>query len=166
MKSSGLSLSSINDKAPYQVRTENGYSFLFRTAMGISYEIAFVEDHMISDDGDVLQLIIHITEGDSSQRDPRIRDTVVAILEEFFKQDYATLVYICDTRDGRQATRQRLFSTWFNSYSRKDEYIHEYKELLVEGIGYYMAILGRKDNPLLPDRLDAFERLFKQIAGK
>lgn len=36
----------------------------------------------------------------------------------------------------------------------------------VDGIGYYMAILGRKDNPLLPDRLDSFERLFKQIAGK
>ena len=86
MNSSGLSLSSINDKAPYQVRSENGYSFQFRTAMGISYEIAFVEDHMISDD--------------------------------------------------------------------------------VDGIGYYMAILGRKDNPLLPDRLDSFERLFKQIAGK
>ena len=29
-----------------------------------------------------------------------------------------------------------------------------------------MAILGRKDNPLLPDRIDAFERLFKQLAGK
>ena len=166
MKTSGLSLSSINDKAPYQVRSENGYSFLFRTETGVSYEIGFVEDHMISDDGDVLQLIIRVAEGFSSQRDLKIRDTVIAILEEFFKQDYVTLVYICDTRDGRQATRQRLFSTWFTSYSNKDDYIHEYKELQVDGVGYYMAILGRKDNPLLPDRIDAFERLFKQLARK
>ena len=166
MNSRGFSLSSINDKAPYQVRSENGYSFLFRTETGVSYEIGFVEDHMISDDGDVLQLIICIAEGVSSQRDPKIQDTVVAILEEFFKQDYVTLVYICDTRDGRQASRQRLFSTWFSSYPNKDAYIHEYKELQVDGIGYYMAILGRKDNPLLLDRIDSFERLFKQLSGK
>lgn len=121
MNSRGLSISSINDKAPYQVRTENGYSFLFRTETGVSYEIGFVEDHMISDDGDVLQLIIRVAEGVFSQRDPRIRDTVIAVLEEFFKQDYVTLVYICDTHDGRQASRQRLFSTWFNSYSNKNE---------------------------------------------
>ena len=166
MKTDGLSLSSINDKAPYPVRSENGYSFLFRTAAGLTYEIGFVEDHMISDEGDVLQLIIRIADGTISHRDPKIQATVIAILEEFFRQDYVTLVYICDTRDGRQTSRQRLFSMWFFAYPKKDDYVHEYRELLVDGVGYYMALLGRKDNPLLPERLESFERLFRQISSK
>lgn len=161
-----LSLSSINKTAPYQVWTENGYTFLFRTGDGVTYEIGFVEDCMISDDGDVSQLIISVVNGDASHRDSKIQDTVTAILEEYFKTDYSTLVYICDTNDGRQSFRQRLFSIWFHSYSEKDRFFHEYKELIIDGIGYYMAILSRKDNPLLPDRLAAFESVFKQISAK
>lgn len=114
-----LSLSSINKTAPYQVWTENGYTFLFRTGDGVTYEIGFVEDYMISDDGDVSQLIISVVNGDASHRDSKIQYTVTAILEEYFKTDYATLVYICDTNDGRQSFRQRLFSIWFHSYSEK-----------------------------------------------
>ncbi len=63
-------------------------------------------------------------------------------------------------------TEKRLFSIWFHSYSEKDRFFHEYKELIIDGIGYYMAILSRKDNPLLPDRLAAFESVFKQISAK
>ena len=36
----------------------------------------------------------------------------------------------------------------------------------IDGVGYYMAILSRKDNPLLPDRLATFESVFKQISAK
>lgn len=69
-----LSLSSINKTAPYQVWTENGYTFLFRTGDGVTYEIGFVEDQMISDDGDVSQLIISVVNGDVSHRDSKIQD--------------------------------------------------------------------------------------------
>lgn len=161
-----LSLSSINEKAPYHVWSANGISFSFQTETDVVYGVSFVEDHMISDDGDVMQLIISVNEGEASQKDFKIQSTVIAILEEFFKTGWATLVYICDTRDGRQSSRQRLFSIWFSLYPEKDKYVHEYKELQIDGIGYYMALLGRKDNPLLPEQLDSFEQLFQQISGK
>lgn len=161
-----LSLTSINTKAPYSVWSDNGYTFLFRTSAGVYYEVGFVEDHMLSEDGDVLQLIISIIDGVASYRDPAIKATVIAILEEFFKLDFVSLVYICDTRDNRQSSRQRLFSIWFQSYAGKEDFHHEYRELRVDDTGYYIALLTRKDNPLLSDRLEAFEQLFQQISGK
>ena len=161
-----LSVSSINKKAPYPVWSENGYTFLFKTNAGVVYEVGFVEDHMISDEGDVLQLFICVTAGALSYRDPAIQSTVIAILEEFFRIDDVTLVYICDTQDGRQASRQRLFSIWFHTYPDREEYYHDYRELRVDGTGYYMALLSKADNPLLPSRREAFELLHKQLSGK
>ena len=145
-----LSVSSINKKAPYPVWSENGYTFLFKTNAGVIYD----------------QLFICVTAGALSYRDPAIQSTVIAILEEFFRIDDVTLVYICDTQDGRQASRQRLFSIWFHTYPDREEYYHDYRELRVDGTGYYMALLSKADNPLLPSRREAFELLHKQLSGK
>lgn len=75
-----LSLSSINEKAPYHVWSANGISFSFQTETDVVYGVSFVEDHMISDDGDVMQLIISVNEGEASQKDIKIQLTVSVII--------------------------------------------------------------------------------------
>ena len=141
-----LSLPSINRTAPYRVDSSNGYSFSFKTRYGHVYEVGFTADH--------------------PQKDNWVKETVVAILEEFFNNDLVSLVYICDTHDGRQASRQRLFASWFHQYRLSSLYDFSCKSLSVDGIDYYLSFLCKKENPLRADRKDALEGIYSRIAGK
>ena len=161
-----LSQHSINRTAPYRVDTSNGYSFSFKTRYGHLYEVGFTEDYMLSDDGLVFQFFITCLDADHPQKDNGVKETVMAILEEFFKNDLVSLVYICDTHDGRQASRQRLFASLFHQYRLSSFYDFSCKSLSVDGIDYYLSFLCKKENPLRADRKDALDGIYSRIAGK
>ena len=40
---------------------------------------------------------------------PKVRETILAIVEEFFAKNNAAFLYICDTSGGMQKMRNRLF---------------------------------------------------------
>ena len=61
---------------------------------------------------------------EKSPRTPKVRETVLAIIEEFFIKNQAALLYICETGDGMQKTRNRLFRSWFGIYGENDEYLY------------------------------------------
>ena len=44
-------------------------------------------------------------------------------LVEFFSKNEAALLYICETGDGMQKMRHRLFHFWFGVYAEHDEYL-------------------------------------------
>ena len=44
-----------------------------------------------------------------SPRDPKVRETILAIVEEFFAKNNAAFLYICDTSGGMQVSIQPLF---------------------------------------------------------
>lgn len=56
-----------------------------------------------------------------SPRDLKMRDTVMLIIENFFNMNEAALLYICESGDGKQHMRSRLFEYWFSSYQMKDK---------------------------------------------
>jgi hypothetical protein len=161
-----LSLLSINSQSPYRVESVNGYSFTFHTRYGHTYEAGFTEDYMLSDDGLVFQFFLSCTDNESPEKDEQVMKTVVAILEEFFKNELVCLVYICDTHDGRQAVRQRLFASWFYDYAFHSRYEFSYKDIIVDEKPYYVSLICAKNNPLLEDREAALEGLCQRIAGK
>lgn len=82
-----LSAFSINTRSPYPVRTENGYSFLFTTDYGHIYEIGFLEDFTLGDNCNTYQFFISLHDSNHYPRDKKVFDTIVAILEEFFKNE-------------------------------------------------------------------------------
>ena len=125
-----LSAFSINTRSPYPVRTENGYSFLFTTDYGHIYEIGFLEDFTLGDNCNTYQFFISLHDSNHYPRDKKVFDTIVAILEEFFKNELVTLVYICDTFDGRQIYRnsnshpahRALWGMWVRARGRKKSF--------------------------------------------
>ena len=161
-----LSAQSINSTAPYAVRSDNGRFFTFYTRLGQLYEVGFVEDNMLSDDGMIYQFFITNRDGPPHTLDINIHKTIVAILEEFFRMTNMSIVYICDTHDGRQAARQRLFKMWFNSYPRKNLYRLVSRELIVDNIPYYVNLLARKDMPSLQSRIEALDSLYQTLLEK
>ena len=46
-----FSLSSLNEEVPYKLESSGLYSFSFVTEQGKKYEIGFIQDLMISDEG-------------------------------------------------------------------------------------------------------------------
>jgi hypothetical protein len=57
-----------------------------------------------------------------SPGDAKIAQTVVCIIEEFFRLNPEVLLYMCSTDNGQQAMRNRLFLRWFSGYEQQKKY--------------------------------------------
>lgn len=74
------------------------------------------------------------------------------IIENFFNMNEAALLYICESGDGKQYMRSRLFEYWFSSYQMKDKFILIPVSIEdMEGIENLAALIIRKDNPNIID---------------
>lgn len=96
-----------------------------------------------------------------------LRTTVLAIVEEFFSKNEAALLYICETGDGMQKMRNRLFHFWFGVYSESDEYLFlpqvVYDE---EDNENYAALIIRRDNPKFNDLVTEFTNTIIMLNSK
>ncbi|MBO7046043.1 MAG: hypothetical protein J6W38_06790, partial [Prevotella sp.] len=68
-----------------------------------------------------------------------------------------TMLYWADTGDRKQAFRNRLFVRWFNIYEQRDKFIIRTAEGKMDGQMNFLAIISRKDNPMLPVVLEEFD---------
>lgn len=163
-----LSLSTINAKSPYQVsdnKIRDNY-FDFTTDSGVKYSVGFDEDDLLQSD-ESYQLIIVNVNHQASPRDAKVRDTIMEIIDEFFSQNNSTMLYICETSDGKQKMRSRLFQYWFSTYTRKSNFILVNSSVKdAEGIDNYATIILRKDNPNLKDVLTEFADTITMLNNK
>ena len=94
---------------------------------------------------------------DYSGHDPKVKDTIMAILQAFFDENNDVLIYICDDTDGRESVRNRLFIRWFKEYDTNERFEIKYADAIVEGKGFYTAIILRKDHPHFLDIVNEFD---------
>ena len=114
-----LSLERINATASYRVEATSEAGFYqFFTDGGVHYSVGFIEDDALLSK-DAYQLIIANLNNHKSPRDRKVRDTIVSIVDEFFRMNNAALLYLCATGDNKQRMRSRLFEYWFSTYNRK-----------------------------------------------
>lgn len=163
-----LSLEVINASVPYMVNTSREKGFYeFFTSHDVHYSVGFLEDDLLLQGQEAYQLIIANVNHRSSPRDAKVRDTVIGIVDEFFRVNNTTLLYICETGDGKQAMRSRLFSYWFNTY----EYNTRYSMVTTcipddEGTNNFAALIVRLDNPLLVEIVNEFTLTAKLLREK
>ncbi len=143
-----LSLDKINSSSPYEVfLSERFRGYLFVTNYKVQYSIDFIEDDLLTQ-SESYQFIIQNINNSASPRDHFVKDTIMSIIEEFFQKNQSTLLYICDSSDGKQSMRSRLFNYWFEGYKEKDKYeIMSSNVVDAEGTPTYVSIIFRKDNP-------------------
>lgn len=143
-----LDIDHINQNATYKVselKSRQNY-FSFTSKADVKFAVGFDEDNFISHES--YQLIIANINQKPSPRDSGVRDTIFAIIQEFFRINNVTMLYICDTGDGKQAMRSRLFSYWFSTFAENGLYTILQSSITdEEGIDNYFAIISRKDNP-------------------
>ena len=92
-----------------------------------------------------------------SRHDPKVEATILAIIHEFFRSNLEILLYLCDTSDGREAYRNRLFLTWFDHYAENHLFTIRQAHAEIEGEGLFFCIIIDNRNPKLKDIVDDFE---------
>lgn len=154
-----LRLEIINLYAPYRVMLdpEKNNNFYFVSDSGARFDIDFtVNDSVIPSGAYEFGITNRLHE--RSPLDPKLRLTIFAIIEEFFEVNgYETMLYLADTGDRKQAFRNRLFVRWFNIYEHRDKFIIRTAEGKMDGQMNFLAIISRKDNPMLSLIMDEFD---------
>ena len=159
-----LDISAINLNAPYPVWNVADY-YYFRTKHGAIYKIGFMDDDIIWDSG-AYQFIIVNENQSPSPDDPKLRVTIFRIVEYFFKANPEILLYLCETGDGKQASRNRLFVRWFRAYAKKYLYYFDTVEMQADGVENFAAIIVQKSNPKLNEIVEAFNRVVNILKEK
>ena len=150
-----ISVEAVNRRSPYKVEQEDDAVFSFKTKHGIVYTVGFVWDISFFDEG-VYQFFINNISGQTAERDDNLSETVRAIIEEFFAQKEPVMLYICDTTDRRQASRDRLFQIWFNTYILNEGYTLHSESMTIDNIRYFSSIILRKDHPMHNEVISSF----------
>ena len=119
-----LSIENINSKAPYKVlcREDRPFNYYFRTDFSVDFNISIKPDYSIIPSGANALDIINAGHK-PSPNDPKFRQTLIAIIEEFFEKNNDVMLYITETGDEKQMFRNRLFVRWFNTYEKKEEFL-------------------------------------------
>lgn len=152
-----MSLATINANSPYEVKVALADDTLcFITDYDAEIFVTFERDDILHN-GLVYQFGISNPKGVKSPRDPKVRETILAIVEEFFAKNNAAFLYICDTSGGMQKMRNRLFKYWFGIYGERKEYVFLPQTITdEEGNDNYAALIIRKDNPQFADLVSEF----------
>ena len=161
-----LSLSSINSNSPYEVKQRGDGTFSFITDSSAEIFVSFEEDDILQS-GLSYQFGISNPKGSKSPRDLKVRDTILSIVQEFFEKNQAGLLYICETGDGMQKMRNRLFKYWFSLYGKSDDYYFQPMTIYDEDENEnFAALIIRYDNPKFSDIVKEFTTTINLLNSK
>ena len=152
-----LNLNLINAHSEYLVWLSPNGKYLFKT----NYDILYAVDFELDSNPYFTAYWSNLTnlEHQSSPGDPKIPQTVICIIEEFFRQNPDILLYMCSTEGGQQAQRARLFLRWFNGSEQNKYYVARSVEIHGEDSRKeYVAIIVQRSNPQLQNILAVFEK--------
>lgn len=78
--------------------------------------------------------------------DKRVGSTIIDVIRlTFSEHPWQVLVYVCDTKDGKQRGRMKLFAEWFERTN--DGFLHLTHQQISPDFEYYSGLLMRSDNP-------------------
>lgn len=162
-----LDVSAINLKSPYKIfETQKDGYYKFLTEHDVEYSIVFEPDELLQC-CESYQFVISNVNHAKSPRDSKVRDTILLIIEDFFIQNNSTLLYICESGDGKQVLRSRLFDYWYISYQRNSSYLYMSTSVTDDdGIENFAALIVRKDNPLLNLIVSEFTETVQLLSQK
>lgn len=90
----------INKTSPYKVAAaRNEYSVKFTTDYGVSYVVGFEYTDILSCT-ETYEFAITNLNQKNSPNDPKLRDTIMAVIFDFFLSSNTAMLYICETGDG------------------------------------------------------------------
>lgn len=84
-----------------------------------------------------------------------------------YAKNKAVFLYVCETGDGLQRMRNRLFRFWFGIYEEREEYVFLPQTIYdEEGNDNYAALIIRKDNPQFTELVAEFMETVNLLNSK
>lgn len=162
-----LSTDRINSISPYKVMAMEKANYVtFITDNNIRYVVGFDPTEVFTR-AEAYQFYITNTDHKKSPRDSKLKETIMAVVTDFFQSNNTAMVYICDTGDGKQAMRNRLFKYWLvespyysNISTASGCVIDE------DGVKNYAAIVVRNDHPKMREIMDEFFEVIDFLNNK
>lgn len=155
----------INIHSPYLVKKRTDEVYYFKTDFGMLCTISFMDDYSIWEKG-AYQFVISNENQIPSPLDTKLRDTIFCIIGAFFDANPEILLYICETGDGKQEFRNRLFVRWFNSYAGRGVYVLETAEIQEGENKNFAALIVQKSNPRLKEIIVEFNETICILKNK
>lgn len=160
-----LSVEGINRQSDYQVIAISNDTVEFTTDYGVEYHINFMADYSIWEDN-AYQFVIINKNMKSSPNDEKLKNTLFAIVENFFSENENILLYICETGDGKQAARSKLFLRWFRNYKNAGKYYMQDTEIINDEESNFAALIIRRDNPSFDSIVNDFTEMTEILKNK
>lgn len=162
-----ISAERINKTSPYKVEDGSRESFVdFTTDSGVEYSVGFEQLDLIESAPTFEFVIVNVNQR-PSPRDKKLRDTIMAVVYDFFLSSNYAMLYICETGDGKQAMRRRLFHFWVNSKPQYGHFITwDYSITDEEGVENFVTLIIRDDNPKLREIHDEFIETIQLLKEK
>lgn len=157
-----IDIDRLNQNLCYQVTAISDEDYHFRTEHNVDLVVSFVEDFSIWETG-AYQFVITNANNTKSPNDPKIKETVFALIEAFFDENPDILLYVCETGDGKESLRDRLFLRWLKDYSQKGLFYVEHVEMTVEGIDNYAVLIVERRNPCLYAIISEFHEAMDEL---
>ncbi|MCQ2192295.1 MAG: DUF6169 family protein [Paludibacteraceae bacterium] len=148
---------SSNITAPLKIFKEKDRDVFYFKVNTSEYRVAFVESTPLG----TLQLDSIIIARDTKDNggNDKFEQTIIAILVSLLDKD-RVLCFTCDTEDGEQFARQRLFKTWF----KKNQIAIDYEMVTIDDEGDLCGgILIKKSNPLYSVYLEDLKEFKKEM---
>ena len=140
---------------------QEGLSYTFINKDGIKYRAYFVD---ISDYypqfPNTYSFSIEPENPKAHPVDNRISVTVAEILKQFFQKRENAMIMVCDSVDGKEEKRRKLFDRWFDKYA--DGNILKYDASApLDDYRLFISIYFSKNNPNKKLLLQSFYDLLK-----
>ena len=151
-----FSVENINVRSPYNVNVARNGDLRFKTDFGVEYAVSFEQDN--NPWFKAYWFTLSNMNHKISPSDKKIPQTIICIIEEFFKENPDVLLYMCSNVGGLQAMRARLFMRWFNGYEQQTRYAIKTTDVCgEEGRTEYVALIVQRSHPQLKEILQFFD---------
>jgi hypothetical protein len=149
-----------NSQLPYELFQE-GLTYYFVNKHGIKYRAYFADISVYYPQ--FPHTYSFSFEPENSSRHPidnRISATIAEILKQFFAKEENAMIMVCDSLDGKEQKRRKLFDRWFEKYA--DDSILKYDASApLEDYQLFISLYFKKTNPNKELLLQSFFELLK-----
>lgn len=106
--------------SPYKIHTDPNSGYTFITDNNIKYFITFFDRSNELEGIENVQIFefsFFPENHNHGTHDPRVSQTIMEAINQFFQKESNVLLFICDSIDNKSLARKRLFNKWFISES-------------------------------------------------
>ena len=150
-----LDLDRLFYSSPYPVKLD-GEEYTFRTDHDIVYAVDFKEENSFAPIPAYWFDLINRSRM-PSPNDPKVRETVIRIIIEFFRVNPDIMLYMCDNANDQQSQRNRLFLRWFRGAEQSKQFYIKTAIVNDEEIENFIAIVVPRQHPYLEDIIARFD---------